>query len=515
MRHVARRSATATPVAPRRSPILGRLVLAIAASLCATLLLAAGASAAELTEIDSFNGSDASPELKYNGSSKVAVDEASGDVYVLDTQNNVIDRFSSTGTYQSHIAVAGPWQGEGLDDIAVDNSGGPLQGTLYVLARTANTVWSFSPTGSQNWENVEPEPRLCGIAVDSAGNPWVANRDKTYLAQLDPANGTETGPTGRIALESLDLCHIAFDAEGSVYVAGYFEGFGKYPAGGGSAIEFDPTPTKTLAVASSFLREDIFTVGEDFNIPAPFIRQWDSDGNELSATLGTFGGNAYRGVAVDGRRGRVYVSDSGEKVEKIRVFAIPFDLPINVSGSGSVECETGLGPEPCGSYSEGTVVTVVGTPDAGYVLAGWIGCKQVSPESCEVTQTAGAEVTAVFLKEGTAGAQGPAGSNGAAGPAGPAGPQGAAGPQGPPGPAGKVTCKVKKKAKKVKVTCTVKQGASASAAPLRWRLMHAGRARSHGTARNGALHLDLSGLRPGRYQLHVGGQSGSTAIVIG
>ena len=76
-----------------------------------------------------------------------------------------------------------------------------------------------------------------------------------------------------------------------------------------------------------------------------------------------------------------------------------------------------------------------------------------------------------------------------------------------------MTCKVKQKGKKVKVTCKVKQTASASR--LHWRLMRGGRAYSHGTAKAGRLQLNLSHLREGRYVLRIKGQKKGTAIAIG
>ncbi len=76
-----------------------------------------------------------------------------------------------------------------------------------------------------------------------------------------------------------------------------------------------------------------------------------------------------------------------------------------------------------------------------------------------------------------------------------------------------MTCKVKQKGKKVKVTCKVSYPKSGSSGRrLRWKLMRGGHAVSHGTSK-GALRLNLSHLRSGSYTLHAGGQS--TKITIG
>ena len=166
------------------------------------------------------------------------------------------------------------------------------------------------------------------------------------------------------------------------------------------------------------------------------------------------------------------------------------------------------------------VVTLTATPAPGYILAGWLGCKKTSADTCVVTVDAATEVTAVFLKEGTAGPTGPQGGTGEIGPIGGNGTSGAAGKEGPPGPQGprgkrgaaaKVTCKVKG-AKKLNVTCTVKQGATASAARLRWRLVRDGQVVRHGTARHG--RIQLGSLPSGHYRLKVEGRKGSTVIVV-
>lgn len=516
----AHRRTTSTTARP--AAILRRFAPALAAALCAALLLVPGASAATLPEIDTFDGSDATPPLAYGESSKLAVDEASGDVYVLDTQNSVVDRFSSAGAYLSQIAVPGPFTGNGLDDIAVDNSGGPDQGTLYVMAREGEMVWSYDASGALRWEATPPfaAERNCGIAVDASGNPWIAYRDRAELVQLDPADGTASGTT--IELNFTDLCHLAFDAAGSAYVAGRDEAFEMYPAGGGSPIELESGPNVTYAVASNWADGGVFNTALDFGIPAPVIRQWDGDGAELASVEGSPGPNLYAGIAFDAERSRLYVSDIGTGTKTIRAFAVPIPLPVNITGQGSVECDSGAGPEPCGSYDAGTTVTITATAASGSTFAGWLGCRQATETTCTLTVSPDSEVTAVFMKDaapgpqgpaGPGGSQGPAGTPGATGPQGAPGPQGPAGPQGPPGPPAKVTCKVKG-AKKPKVTCKVRQGASASAAPLRWRLMHAGRARSHGVARDGHLRLHLGGLPAGRYQLHFAGRRGSTPILI-
>jgi hypothetical protein len=188
-----------------------------------------------------------------------------------------------------------------------------------------------------------------------------------------------------------------------------------------------------------------------------------------------------------------------------------------VSSPGSISCSAG---QECTEDYVGDVVTLTATPAKGFVVAGWIGCKQSggNPKVCTVKVDADKEVTAVFLKEGekgatgekgpkgdtgATGATGAAGANGAQGPAGATGAAGATGPAGPAGPAGKVkvTCKM---SGKTKVKCTVK--AQASSSRLSWRLTHGGHTISHGKTNGARLQRVLNDLPGGNYVLRVQGQ---------
>ena len=180
------------------------------------------------------------------------------------------------------------------------------------------------------------------------------------------------------------------------------------------------------------------------------------------------------------------------------------------SSPGTIDCAAG---EECVQELPGTV-TLTAAPEPGYVIAGWSGCHQEAgePAICNADMSTDREVTAIFLKEGVAGAPGSNGSNGkdgtngTNGAPGAKGDTGAAGPQGPAGPEGKVkvTCKMKGK---TKVKCTV-ANAGASSSRLRWQILRGGHARSHGRTTAARLQRVLDGLPEGSYVLHVDGQQG-------
>jgi sugar lactone lactonase YvrE len=93
------------------------------------------------------------------------------------------------------------------------------------------------------------------------------------------------------------------------------------------------------------------------------------------------------------------------------------------------------------------------------------------------------------------------------------------GPQGPPGRDAKVTCKVKKRAARVKVKCKVTV-TSAAQRRLHWRLTRHRHTFAHGVAvvRRGRATVRITGLGDlpkGRYMLRIAGRDQGTAIVIG
>jgi DNA-binding beta-propeller fold protein YncE len=110
-------------------------------------------------------------------STGLAVDQASGDVYVADTGNNRIQRFSATGVYQSQFGAAGAGDGELAAPVAVAVD--PTSHDVYVADRDNNRVQRFSSAGvfeaqlgtlgSGYGELSAPT----GVAVDATGAVYV------------------------------------------------------------------------------------------------------------------------------------------------------------------------------------------------------------------------------------------------------------------------------------------------------------------------------------------------------
>jgi hypothetical protein len=151
----------------------------------------------------------------------VAVNDATGleagegDVYVVDSGNDRVERFSSSGVYLGQFNGSGTYEVEGKEvkhgaaapsgafqepeEIAVDNCTNQLLGTtcttaedpsvgdVYVTDKAHKVVDKFSATGEYLGQltemkvcrngsapcKVAPFSQLGGLAVDSAGNLWV------------------------------------------------------------------------------------------------------------------------------------------------------------------------------------------------------------------------------------------------------------------------------------------------------------------------------------------------------
>lgn len=149
-----------------------------------------------------FNlGPDSDPDSGDAVGGAIAIDQASGGVYVADTANNRIEKFDAAGHFlaawgwgvadglarsevctngcQAGIAGSGPGQFNHPAYLAIDNSSGPSAGDVYVASATQQQyVQKFSPSGSLISTNDGSGSGLTvsdirGIAVDFAGRLWV------------------------------------------------------------------------------------------------------------------------------------------------------------------------------------------------------------------------------------------------------------------------------------------------------------------------------------------------------
>jgi hypothetical protein len=299
------------------------------------------------------------------GGSGVAVDQASGDVYVADTANFRVDQFSSSGGFvrawgwgvadgmaafetctivcQVGVSGAGAGQFTAPTFIAVDNSSGLSAGDVYVGDTATKVVQKFTATGVLvgGWgaggqlrgvSGERPFGPLAGIAVDAAGTLDVLDttsevlfrfaQDGSFKDELPVVRGTLPGGL------AVDSKGDFFKVNGDVSV----EEFG--PSGG---VIGQVTPTETAASGASIAIDpsngDLYL---DYSAKAVERFAFDEFGRVVepggaacakfeegcapSETFGSGSLNVAAGVSVRGSDHTVYVGDASPSAVKSFAF---------------------------------------------------------------------------------------------------------------------------------------------------------------------------------------------------
>lgn len=266
----------------------------------------AGAKVVELHNFaSSFDGHDAVGASTFGEGSldKVAVDKATGDVYV--GANNAIYKFDSSGVSQPFSGLApNTVIGSGISEfgaLTVDNSGGAHQGRIYAFPEYS-ALEAYEPTGasvSGGGFPIAAEGDECGAAVDASGHIWRHVFGGTVKEYDD--NGEPTGTEFRLNLAG--YCDFDMDAEGNFYRPASYAGgaIRKYNPTGTFLGEVDPTST-SQSVAIDRSNGDIYVDTQST------ILHYTSAGGFVES----FGSlHESHGVAVDSSTHAVYAIDDG------------------------------------------------------------------------------------------------------------------------------------------------------------------------------------------------------------
>ncbi len=207
------------------------------------VLWGSSAQALEVHKFERSFGSEGTGSGQFKKPVGVAVNDVTHDVYVVDSGNNRVEEFNSTGS-----TVLGEFNGSASPtgvfseptQITVDDSGSPLDPSnedVYVVDRHHGVIDKFSPTGAYisqltgtplitkpNGETVggpfeagEGNNRsIEGVAVDPSGNLWVTiyNAIYSFSNALSNVYASEREAFGFVGVSP----GLGVDAEDNLYV---------------------------------------------------------------------------------------------------------------------------------------------------------------------------------------------------------------------------------------------------------------------------------------------------------
>jgi DNA-binding beta-propeller fold protein YncE len=240
-----------------------------------------GGYLSQLTEVPASSG--ASVTGPFENPTAVAVDPLTEDVYVADSGHNVVDRFSASGEYLSQLTGQPPTAPESKafsdpDGLAVD----PTSGDLYVSDREDKLVDIFMPSGE--WTGQFP----------TEGRPWslaINSSNAIYVAMAGAEKVTEYTEFG-------DSVVRLFESEG---------GFGHV-----RTVGIDLETNNALLGAEV---EGVYQL-EEVNSSGEHTAQRNFGGEEEMSPPGS----TSPGIAVDPASGTVYAVDTGKDV--VDIFAL-------------------------------------------------------------------------------------------------------------------------------------------------------------------------------------------------
>lgn len=360
----------------------GLLLLCTLASVAFVALLDVSQSqAAALVPLSLFPSSDALERPQ-----AMAVDQATGDVYEIDlaegSGSETVDKFDAAGrpvafsASQSYISTnqltgtpseSFEFDGPSAAEIAVDNSGGPFNGDIYVTNSLRKVIDVFASSGAYlgqlNGKDTPQEKfaEPCGVAVDGSGRVYVGDGGG-FVERYTPSPITTFPVTdGDYAVSEIsglagEPCAVAVDAAGDVFASTWPNGplnefeASQFPASGsetGIAKEIDAT-SKAVAVDPStgnvYVDEGTQIAEYEISMGIP----------TLIEAFGSLSGESF-GVAVDDPSdagSTIYISDQGAKpAPTIEVFgaakpapaAIVSESVANIT-SGSAELQAQINP---------------------------------------------------------------------------------------------------------------------------------------------------------------------------
>jgi WD40-like Beta Propeller Repeat len=373
---------------------LARHLLLGAALLAFGGLVSSSALAAAPTRFGA-EGSGAGEFLEPHG---IAVDRQSGDTYVGDRNNDRVDEFGPAGefirafgwgvadsstealqvcTSRCYAGLPGSGAGQfaGPEGLAIDNSGGPSAGDVYVVDPSNLRVEKFSPDGEfllmfggevdkTSHADLCTEADLeagdqCGagvagtgpgefeilgpdvVAVGPTGGVYIGERERVQRFGPEGTFDSQTALAGAGVVYSL-----AVDSAGDLYAIGELPGVRKYDPATGNELGAprDPAADQFGAVAEVGPADDLFV----YDSEAGHLLAYDPSGKQLASTFEAGEAQA-RGITFDASGSVYFLHNESVHVLTPATPGTPYLLPGSESaapiGATTATLDATLNPE--------------------------------------------------------------------------------------------------------------------------------------------------------------------------
>jgi hypothetical protein len=261
--------ATTVGSTERRSPGrrgFARLAIVLSALVPLALLLApSSALAVEHPLLETFGSAN---QPSFVGAQGMAVDQSTGDVLVIDGNEEAsglgsLSRWHKDGTPSNFSALGTNVIGgftfsfSAMAQVAVDNSGGPTDGNIYV-AQGSGGIKVFDQDGNSLGELTEssegPLGSSCGVAVDGDGSIYVGDLSGA-IHKYEPAANPPINGDSSANFPFAGACALAAGAgptDGFIFASEFFGKVSKLNSTtGAEAYEVTANPVVTLSVDPS------------------------------------------------------------------------------------------------------------------------------------------------------------------------------------------------------------------------------------------------------------------------
>jgi YD repeat-containing protein len=269
-------------------------------------------------------GEESSENGKFRNPAGIAI-EPGGSIWVVDSGNNRVQQFSSTGTYISKFGSVGSGNVQFKTPTGVALAVG---GNLWIGDTLNNRVEEVSNAGV--WQRnvtttVLPVKKPAGVAVDSSGNIWQveseANRVDEYSSTGEFVRMFGTEGTGNGQFKAPQ--GIARDSSGNVWVTdtgnnrveefsstgGFIKTFGSYGETGGQFKE--PTGIAIDSSGKVWVADRGNNRVEKFSAAGAFEQAVGKQGIENGQFMTYLSGTAYQMWLAFDSSGHLWVTDGG------------------------------------------------------------------------------------------------------------------------------------------------------------------------------------------------------------